>query len=188
MVSPLLSFDDAEIKTDNLNSKIINSDHSQDPRLKQYEIVRNSDPAKISAKIEYVLLPHAMFFDSNTFEVSIIAKHAPMGETKISLEAQKSLKVTSTLSKYDDGNELSVDFSLDLRSLPDKTVYLYEVTLRPGIDTYQAPVWCSDWDMGDERNGAKTLNLVNFVRNLEQVTARMHRPKIAKFHCYIEKR
>ena len=42
--------------------------------------------------------------------------------------------------------------------------------------------------MGTARDGSKTLNLVNFVRDLSQVTARMHRPIIAKFHCYIEKR
>ena len=191
LVSPLLSFDDAEIKTDNLNSKILNSDHSQDPRLKQYEIVRNSDPAKISAKIEYVPLPHAMFFDSNTFEVSIIAEHKPdpVGENEISPDARNCIEVTSTLLENELGNELNVNFSLKSSDL-DSAVYLYEVTLSPGIDKYQTPDWCSDWDMGAERDGSKTLNLVNFVRDLSQVTARMHQPKpiIAKFHFYIEKR
>ena len=188
LVSPLLSFDGAkiktEIKTENLNRKT----ESQDPRLEQYEIVDNSKDATISAKLEYVLLPHVMPFDSDTLEVSIIAKHAPMGETKISPEAKGCLKVKSKLSKNEDGNELSVDFSLDSRSLPGKAVYLYEVTLHPGIDTYRAPDWCSAWDMGGERNGSKTLNLVNFVRDLSLVTAQEHHPKIAKFYCYIGKR
>ena len=35
--------------------------------------------------------------------------------------------------------------------------------------------------MGAERNGAKTLNLVNFVRGLTETTAREHQPEIAKF-------
>ena len=173
-----------KFKTENLNRKT----ESQDPRLEQYEIVDNSKDATISAKLEYVLLPHVMPFDSDTLEVSIIAKHAPMGETKISPEAKGCLKVKSKLSKNEDGNELSVDFSLDSRSLPGKAVYLYEVTLHPGIDTYRAPDWCSAWDMGGERNGSKTLNLVNFVRDLSLVTAQEHHPKIAKFYCYIGKR
>ena len=112
-------------------------------------------------------------------------KYAPMGETEISLDAQRCLKVTSMLNE--DDNELSVDFKLESRDL-ESAVYLYEVTLRPGIDTYRAPDWCSDWDMEEERDGSKTLNLVNFVQSLSQVTAREHSPKIAIFHCYIEKR
>ena len=187
LVSPLLSFDGASIKPSNLNNKTFV--RSEDPRLKQYEIVKDTKSAKISAnKLKYVRLPHAMFFDANTFKPSINAKHAPMGETKRNPDAEECLEVLSTLSKNEDGNELSVDFSLDSRSLPGKAVHLYEVTLHPGIDTYRAPEWCSDWDMGSERNGSKTLNLVNFVRGLSQVTARTHHPKIAKFHCYIGKR
>ena len=181
LVSPLLSFDDAEIETNNLNSKTINSDHSQDPRLKQYEIVRSSEPAKISAKMKYVPLPHAISFDP---EVPLkIDKPAPKGGTEESSEGEKWLEVKSGLSE----NELTVKFTLS-ESLTGKAIYLYEVTLSPDIDAYQTPDWCSDWDMGDERNGSKTLNLVNFVSGLSQVTAREHCPKIAKFHCYIEKR
>ena len=187
LVSPLLSIDgDAiEPQLDNLNGDTFKS---VPPHVKQFRIVDNAKPASISAKLVYVPLQHAMFFDSDTFEVSILAKHAPMGETEKSLDAQKGLKVTSILSKNENGNELTVDFTLDSQSLPRKVIYLYEVTLRPGIDTYRAPEWCSDWDMGAARDGSKTLNLVNFVRDLSQVTARMHHPKIATFHCYIEKR
>ena len=182
LVSPLLSFDGAEeIKTDNLNNKILNSDHSQDPRLKQYEIVRNSDPAKISAKMKYVPLPHAISFDP---KVPLkIDKPTPKGAIEESLEGEKWLEVKSGLSE----NELTVKFTLSA-SLPGKAIYLYKVTLSPDINAYQPPDWCSDWDMRDERNGAKTLNLVNFVSGLSQATARMHHPKIAKFYCYIEKR
>ncbi|RKU08035.1 hypothetical protein C6503_23950 [Candidatus Poribacteria bacterium] len=163
----------------------------QDPRLKHYQIVENSGPAKISVKqLKYDPLPHSMFFDSNTsnlFEPDIIAKHAPIGEIERDQNAENCLKITSMLLKENEDNELSVVFSLDWQSLPDNTVYLYEVTLRPGIDKYQAPTWCSDWDMGDERNGAKTLNLVHFVQGLSRATAHVHHPKIATFHCYIKK-
>ena len=190
LVSPLLSFHGTSIKPDNLNSKTFV--HNQDARLKQYQIWKSSKPAKISAEIKYDPLPHAMFFDSKGLEDSIIAKHVLMGETEISLDAQKCLKVTSTLSKNEENEDrndkLRVDFSLDSSILPRKAVYLYEVTLRPGIDTYRAPKWCLDWDMGGARDGSRTLNLVNFVRDLSQVTAREHHPKIAQFHCYIEKR
>ena len=190
LVSRLVSFEDAvtksdedaAIKTENLNSKTFV--RSEEPYLKQFEIVKDSNPAKISATLKYDPLRHAMFFGSNAFEVSTTAK--PMGETEENPDAAACLKVTSKLNE--DGNKLSVDFSLDSRSLQGKAVYLYEVTLSPDLDAYQTPNWCSEWNMGNARNGAKTLNLVNFVRDLSQVTARMHRPKIAKFHFYIEKR
>ncbi len=188
LVSPLLSFEGASIEKDNLNRKIINSDHSQNPRLEQYVIWRETNPAKIRATLEYTLLPHAMVFDSDTLMSSISAKHAPMGETEPSLNAWECLKVTSKHSRNEESNELIVDFSFDSQSLHRNGVYLYEVTLSPNVDTFQTPEWCSEWDMGDERNGAKTLNLVNFVRNLSLVTARMHHPQIATFYCYIKKR
>ena len=114
-------------------------------------------------------------------------KPDPNGVDEVSPEARECLQVTSTLSENEDSNTLSVNFSLESSSL-ESVVYLYEVTLRPGIDTYRAPKWCSEWDMGAARDGSKTLNLVNFVRDLSQVTARMHLPKIAQFHCYIKKR
>ena len=185
LISPLLSFDGASVESSNLIRKTFVDD--QDTRLKQFEIRKDSNPAKISATLKYTLLPHAMFFDANTFESSINAKHAPMGETERNPDAEECLKVTSTPLKNEATNELTVEFNIASSTL-QSAVYLYEVTLNPGIDTYRAPDWCSDWDMGSERNGSKTLNLVNFVRDLSQVTARMHRPKIAKFHCYIEKR
>ena len=98
------------------------------------------------------------------------------------------MKVIPKLSKNENGNELTIDFNLDSASLSGNAVYLYKVTLRPRIDSYQASDWCSDWDMGAERNGAKTLNLVNFVRGLTETTAREHQPEIAKFYFYIGKR
>ena len=137
MVSPLLSFDGASVESSNLIRKTFVDD--QDPRLKQFEIRKDSNPAKISAKLEYVLLPHVMPFDSDTLEVSIIAKHAPIGEIEISPDAQECLEVTSTPSKNEDGNELTVEFNIASSTLPGKAVYLYEVTLSPGIDTYRAP-------------------------------------------------
>ncbi len=192
LVNPLLSFKNAaKVETYNLNKKIVNRDHSQNPILKQYEIVRSSEPAKISAKMEYNPLPHAMSCDSNTFEDPIIAEHKPNknGENERSPEAMNCLEVTSTFSE----NELTVEFTL-ATSLPRRAVYLYEVTLNPAIDTYKVPDWCSEWDMGTGRNGARTLNLVNFVRGLTETTVRAettvrdHLPKIAQFYFYIKKR
>ena len=186
LVSPLLSFDEARIELDNLNKKIINHAHSQDSHLGQYEIVRNSDPAEISAKIAYNPLLHAMFFDSNGFEVSIIATCTNEEETERSREAQEGLKVGSTLLKNEEGKELSVKFGLS-NSL-QSAIYLYEVALSPNVDKYRAPEWCSEWDMGAGRDGARTLNLVNFVRGLTEITVREHDPEIAKFYFYVKKR
>ena len=187
LVDRLVTFEGSAIRLDNLISDIFVDD--QDSRLKQYEIRRDADPAKITAEMKYNQLPYTMSFDSIAFDEPI-AKHAPMGETKICPEAEECLEVIPMLSKNEDDNDskLSVTFELDSRSLPGSAVYLYEVTLRPKIDTYQPPDWCLKWDMGIERDGSKTLNLVKFVSDLSLVTARTHYPKIAQFHCYIEKR
>ncbi len=183
LVRSLVSFESASIETSNLNKA---NYAPEDPRLRQYEIVQNSLPAKISAKdMKYIPLPHAMPFDSNTFEFSIIPEHKPNRNEKNerSVEAVNCLEMTQMFSE----NELTVEFILTT-SLPRRAVYLYEVTLNPAIDTYKVPDWCSGWDMGTGRNGARTLNLVNFVRSLTETTAREHHPKIAQFYFYIKKR
>ena len=190
LVSPLLSFEDATIdKLENLNRDTIAK--KSDPRVKEYRITDKNKPSQISAKLKFMLLPHVMPFDSDTLDDLITVKHSPNGTPDVTQKAKNCLKVTSPLLQNDDSNELSIGFTLDSQSLPRKRIYLYEVTLRPGVDKFKEPEWCSEWDMGDERNGAKTLNLVNFVRDLTQVTVRMHQPHqpiIAKFHFYIEKR
>ena len=186
IVDPLLSFENVKPEIENLNRDTIAK--KSDPQLKEYRITKKNKPSKISAKLKVKLLPHVMQFDSDTLDDLIIVKHAPIRKPNESQLAQNCLKVTSTLSINNDGNELSVEFSLDSQSLPNKKVYLYEVTLRPEINAFKEPHWCSDWDMGDERNGSKTLNLLNFVRDLTHVTVRRHNPEIAKFYCYIEKR
>ena len=186
LVDPLLSFEGAAIEPpENLNNDTIA--RNPDPRLKEFRVTTKDKPSKISATLEYVLLPHVMSFDSDTLEAFVVAEHKLIGKTKINREAQECMNVKSETSENEDGNKLSVDFSLASKDLQN-AIYLYEVTLRPGIDSYRAPGWCSTWDMGAGRDGSKTLNLVNFVRDLSQVTARMHRPKIAQFHCYIRKK
>ena len=187
MVNPLLSFDGAKIeRLENLIRDTIAE--RPDSQLKEYRIRERNEPSKISAKMKYELLPHAMPFDSNIFESTIIVEHNRHNSDRrneIRRAAQNCLGVTST---FGNGDELIVDFELDSRVLPRRTVYLYKVTLRPKIDTYQVPEWCSEWDMGTGRNGAKTLNLVNFVDDLTQITVREHQPKIAQFYFYVEKR
>ena len=75
LVSPLVSFDGASIEPDNLNNTTFIS--SEDSRVKQYEIVRSSDPAEISAKkIKYVPLRHAMSFDATTLKDDTVPKYA----------------------------------------------------------------------------------------------------------------
>lgn len=183
LVKPLLSFDGAEITKENLNQR-------QNPRMKQYEIRRRSIPAKISATLKnYELLPYVMDFESDTImSSSINAWYAPRGETQSSPIAVECLQVTSKHSRDEDSNDLRVDFILASESLPRRAVYLYEVTLKPNVDTFQVPDWCSEWDMGKKRDGAKTLNLANFVQGILTATARTHEPKIATFHFYIKQR
>ena len=190
LVSPLLSFDGAKIEDlENLIGDTIAK--KPDSRLKEYRIRNKKEPSKISAKMKYELLPHAMSFDSNIFDSSPDVEHnRPNSDRKkeISQAAKECLGVTSTSAKNGNGNELIVDFELDSRVLPRRTVYLYKVALHPKIDTYQVPEWCSEWDMGTGRNGAKTLNLVNFVDGLTDIAVSEHQPKIAQFYFYVEKR
>ncbi len=187
LVSPLLSFGDAQIeKLENLVRDTIAK--KPDSRLKEYRIRERNEPSKISAKMKYELLPYVMPFDSNTFEPSADVDHNRTDSSRrseISQAAQNCLEVTST---FGNGDELIVDFELDSRVLARETAYLYKVALHPRIDTYQVPEWCSEWDMGTGRNGAKTLNLVNFVDGLTQITVREHQPKIAQFYFCVEKR
>ncbi len=187
LVNHLLSFDEAEeIEKKNLNPKTLKPDQRQIP---QYVIRRKSDPAEISATLNYTLLPYVMDFESDMImSSSINAWYAPRGETKLSPIAVECLKVTSEHSRNEESNVLSVDFILDSESLPRRAVYLYEVTLEPNVDTFQVPDWCSKWDMGEERDGAKTLNLANFVQGILMATARTHEPKNATFHFYIKQR
>ena len=190
LVSPLLSFDGAEIeRLENLiRDAIVERPDSQ---LKEYRIRARNKPSKISATMKYELLPHAMPFDSNIFEPTIIVEHNRHNSDRrkeISRAAQNCLEVTSTFAKNGNGDELIVDFELDSRVLARRTVYLYKAALHPKIDTYQVPEWCSEWDMGTGRNGAKTLNLVNFVDSLTDIAVREHQPKIAQFYFYVEKK
>ena len=155
-----------------------------DARLKQFRIQKGREPAKFSATLKYITLPYTLSFASDQLEVSVIAKHVRgkrEGQTVENPTARKCLEVTSTFSE----NELTVEGTLTPNL--KKGVYLYEFTLTLKGD-YQIPAWCLDWDMGLERDGSKTLNLGSFVRDLAHVTAQMHQPKIAKFHCYIQKK
>ncbi|MYB65732.1 hypothetical protein F4X73_13665 [Candidatus Poribacteria bacterium] len=189
LVNPLSSFKDAKIEPENLNSAYFVPD---DPRLLQYEIVQNSQPAKISAKgLKYNRLPHAIDFDVDKIDPSkVIAelKQNSTAENEISPDAQECLEVIPARSENENGHEFTIDFILNSESLPSNAVYLYKVTLSPKRNSYQTPDWCLDWDMGTESNGAKTLNLVNFVRGLMDTTVNQHKPEIAHFYFYIKKR
>ena len=190
LVSPLLSFEGAKIEDlENLIGDTIAK--KPDSRLKEYRIRNRDEPSKISAKMKYELLPHAMLFDSNIFESPPEVEHNRYNsdqKKEINQAAEDCLKVTSTFATNGNGDELTVNFELDSRVLPRRAVYLYKVALHPKIDTYQVPEWCSEWDMGIGRNGAKTLNLVNFVDGLTDIAVSEHQPKIAQFYFYIEKR
>ena len=187
LVDPLLSFENATIDTlENLNRVSIAMESKH--QVEEYRIVRKNRPSKISAKMNLKLRPHIMQFDFETLYDLINVKYSLNGIPDISQTAKNCLTVNSRLINNNDSNKLSIEFTLDSQSLPRKRIYLYEVTLRPEVDTFKEPDWCLDWDMGDGRNGAKTLNLVNFVRGLTQVTVRSYQPIIAKFHFYIEKR
>ena len=154
-----------------------------DARLKQFRIRTNSDTAKFSATLKYTPLPHAMSFDLNPLKSVVIAKQASAGQTTDSPAAQKCLEVSPVLST----NEMTVNVSIVSRDLP-RGIYLYEVILSPKIDGYRLPIWCADWDMGQDFDGSRTRNLGNFVGTLSQATAQVHQPKIAKLYFYIQKK
>lgn len=154
-----------------------------DARLRQFRTRTNADIAKFSATLKYMPLPHAMSFDSNALESVVIAKRCSAGQTTDSPAAQQYLEVSSELSK----NELTLNVSIAARDLPEG-IYRYEVTLSPKTERYRPPVWCSDWDMGLDFDGSKTLNLNSFVSTLSQSTAQVHQPKVAKFYFYIQKK
>ena len=153
-----------------------------DARLRQFRTRTNADVAKFSATQKYMPLPHAMSFDSNALESVVIAKHCSADQTTDSPAVQQCLQVSSELS-----NELTLNVSIAARDLPEG-IYHYQVTLSPKTERYQPPVWCSDWDMGLDFDGSKTLNLGSFVATLSQSTAQVHQPKIAQIHFYIQKK
>ncbi len=188
LITPLLSFEDVNIRT--LENLIrYNIVEEPDSRFKEYRIWNRNSSSKISAKMNYELLPHTIPFDSNIFEPKIIVEHnrnSSERRAEITQATENCLEVTSTFVKNENGDELIVDFALDSQVLPRRTVYFYKVALLP--KTYQIPEWCSEWDMGTGRNGAKTLNLVNFVDGLTDIAVSEYKPKIAQFHFYIKKR
>lgn len=188
LVNPLLSFKNATIEDlDNLIRDTIAK--KSDPVLKEYRITKKDKPSKITAKMNFTLLPHVLQYDFETLDDRITVKHSPNDTPDVTQQAKNCLKITSTLFNNNDGPELSVVFDLVSQSLLDNRIYLYEVTLSPGIDRFKEPEWCSEWDMGDERSGARTLNLANFVRGISEVIDLRHEPIIiGKFHFYIEKR
>ena len=191
LVSSLVSFEG--VSDNSINKKGLNFDDfiGPDLRLKEFSVASGIEKSEISAKLEYIPLPHVMPFDSNTLMGSVAAKH--FFENQInekSPDAEKCLEVTSKFLEEEDSKKLSVNFSLTPRSLPHRdAIYFYAVTvsLSPKIGKYKIPQWCSIWDMGEERDGSRTVNLVNFVRDLWQATIHAHHPKIAKFYFSIKK-
>lgn len=189
LINSLMSFDEAVIKEEGLNPNTF-TDRSYS-HLKQYAIVKKSEQTKIIANQKYFPIPYAMSFDLNMLEDSISAKHKRGDQTEVNHAAQNILKVTSSVIDNNQENELSVEFKLLRKSLPNiNSVFLYEVTLKPTIDSFVAPVWCKSWDMGVDmnlkRDGSRTLNLVNFVRDLSKITAQTHNPIVGKYYFLIK--
>ena len=190
LLSPLLSFEHAKIeKLENLiRDKIA---EEPDSRLKEYRIRNRNELSKISTKMKYELLSHTMSFDSNIIEPSIIIEHNRNNSDRseeIWKTARNCVELKSTFTDNGNDDELIVDFELDSKSLTRRTIYFYKVALHPKIDSYQVPEWCLAWDMGTDRNGAKTLNIVNFVDDLTDIVVNEHKPKIAQLNFCIEKR
>ena len=192
LVSPLLTFKEESedaIKRKNVNFDTFN--RSQDRRLKQFSIAKASDSIKISTELEYTPLAHAMSFNPESLEVSVIAKYKLAEQTEKNALAQKCLEVAPTLFLEDETtsklNRFTIDFKLTPQCLAKKkTIYLYKVTVQPKINRYEAPSWCSKWNMESKQDGSKTVNLFNFARDLTRITAQKYHPKIAHFYFYIK--
>ena len=192
LVSSLISFEGVPenlIHWKNLNLDSVLFD--QDPRLKQFIIAkepdsiirRYPDSVNISTTLKYVLSPHAVFFDSDALQVSVTTKYFQKGKAEEDLDIQRHLEVKSELLE----KEFSVKFTLAPQFLDKDDICFYAVSLSPKIDDYKVPDWCLAWNMEGELDGSRTLNLVNFVRDLSRVTAEMHQPEIAKFYFCIKK-
>ena len=192
LVSSLISFEGVPenlIHWENLNPDSVLFD--QDPRLKQFTIAkepsfivpRYPDSVNISTTLKYALSPHAVFFDSDTPEVSVTTKRFREGQIEENLDSQQHLEVKLELLEM----ELSVKFTLMPQFLNKDDICFYAVSLSPKIDDYKVPDWCLAWNMERELDGSRTLNLVNFVRDLSRVTAEMHQPKFAKFYFCVKK-
>ena len=195
LVDPLISFNKSKIEQrDNLNEDHDNKDYSasqkrlfQQYSVLQYAVLEELDVVELTATSEYAPTQHAMFFDSEKLAIDVVAKYSDTEkQDKESRSAGECLQVTPQFSELKD--KLTVKFRFAPECLPaDESIYyLYEVTLRPKIDGYEVPEWCSKWDMNLGREGSKTLNLVNFVRDLSQITVHKHKPEIAKYYFYIK--
>ena len=188
LIQPLASFDEGTL--DSVKNLVRVNDISPDRNVavKQFRVRRNADKAGFSIALPYRPLPHATVFNPNRLEASVVAYYCDASETKEISDPAKYVDVSTELV----GQELRITTSINPKTLSRKRVYLCEVHVRPEVNGFGIPAWCSfgedGWDMGLEFDGSRTRNLGDLGRSLSQVTARIHRPKIGKLFFYLEKR
>ena len=189
LTEPLPSFEDGTL--DSIENLVRASDISPDPsaRVEKLRVRGNPDKAGFSATLRYSPLPHSMIFDPNRLDSSddlIIAKRCP--EMVKDSKAADCLDVTAELK----AQQLKINANLTPKDLARNVVYLFEIHLRPEVNGFGIPSWCSagedGWDMPSEFDATRTLNLSDFVRSLSQASARIHRPKIGELFFYLQKR
>lgn len=199
LVNPLASFANATIdKIDRLVAvgTLVVPDVI-DKRLEQFRMRGNTKNAEFFATFRYTLLPYTMSFNPAELEFEVVAKQCqpnPSAESReakriFALVASEEARQSFIIEHITPSNAgVQIEIEITPETLPGKGIYQYEVILRPQESAYQMPVWFSRWDMGNTREGSKTLNLNRFLSDLWQATFQIHRPKVAQFYCYIQKK
>lgn len=190
LVDHLSSFEDGSMESiDNLVefSKLVPSGF-RDKRFKQFRVRGDSENAEFEATLKYNPLPYAMLFESKGLKPEIIAEQLQGNKFVDSTEAARSFSIED-IRILGSGSDVKISFSAKLTpsSLSYGGIYRYEVILRPEASAYRTPTWCMEWDMGATLDGCKTLNLNRFLSDLQRATVQIHRPKVAKFYCYIQR-
>jgi hypothetical protein len=89
--------------------------------------------------------------------------------------------------KAGDGR-IALTVRLSARQLPNAATYVYAI--RPGLTaaSFDLPAWCRDWslDSGAAFDGAKTLNLHEFVNGVWAAYLRECQPALGCVHFYLK--
>ena len=146
LTDPIASFEEGSLDSTDKNL-VRDSDISPDPsaRVKKLRVRGNPNKTGFTATLSYSPLPHTTIFDPNRLEDLIIAKRCP--EMMKDSKTAKCLNVTAELVEQ----ELKVTANLTPKDLARNEVYLFEVHLRPEVNGFGIPSWCSagedGWDM-----------------------------------------
>ena len=144
----------------------------------------NSNPASFVASSKFGKLKYTTPFKEKDLQSEIVG-YQVKDDQWIRLEKPQNHLRFSNIATEDSMLTCSVSFASSGSLI--KEAYIFEALIFPDLSAASLPTWVEEWDMaGDNSNGSKTYNLVNFIRGLRNVNYQVHRPKIAKVCCYFE--